>query len=57
MKFKPVGKTDYMGFRWYFVYNQDGSPVIIRDTHLAYHAMDKEHAQRMHEQSIRVTQC
>ena len=42
IEFKVKGRKDYMGFQW-FEAKIDGKTV-------AYHALDKEHALRMHEQ-------
>jgi hypothetical protein len=47
--FKRVGRTDYMGYTWYYVY-VDGQPFIKNGVHVAYHSLDKKHAFDMHIQ-------
>jgi len=49
MEFKKVGGKDYMGFTWYGAY-ENGKKVLIGGEHLQYHALDSDHAKRMHEQ-------
>ena len=46
--FKKVGRRDYMGFAWYAAYC-NGKPVMVRGTHLMYHAQDENHAELIHK--------
>lgn len=50
IKFKASGKRDYAGFQWYKAYDENNQPVMERGVHLAYHAVNTEHALAMHNQ-------
>lgn len=50
---KKQGRNDYMGFAWFALYC-DGAPVIEQGTHVAYKALDANHALRIHQQLSRV---
>jgi hypothetical protein len=50
IKFKASGKRDYMGFQWFKAYNENNEPILQQGVHLAYHAIDENHAHAMHNQ-------
>jgi len=46
---KHSNRIDYTGRSWYFLYKDD-QPVMEKGTHVAYHALDENHALAMHTQ-------
>ena len=50
IKFKPSGKRDYAGFQWYKAYDENNQPIMERGVHLAYHAVNTEHALAIYNQ-------
>lgn len=52
MEFKQLGRKNYMGFAWFGAYI-NGEKVMMQGVHLSYHALDENHAERMHKQLCR----
>lgn len=44
-------KTDHMGRAWYKMF-KNGEPIIEKDTHVQFNALDSEHAIACHNQLI-----
>jgi hypothetical protein len=50
IKFKPIGRRDYMDFQWYGAYDENNNPIYVQGEHLSFQAKDETHAMRMYNQ-------
>jgi hypothetical protein len=54
IKFKPSGKRNCDELLWHKAYDENNQPIMEQGTHLAYHAIDDEHALFKHNQYISI---